>query len=251
MPDPTTVVLIPARSGNQSVPGKNVLPLGGFPLVAYSIAAGRACDLVSDTIVSTNSESVAELCRQFGASVPFLRPEAISQANSTDIEFFHHFVDYARDSGGTVPDLIVHLRPTTPLREVAVIDEAVRYMQTHPTVTALRSMEKTELTPYKLFRMVGEFAKPFMSIDGEPEFYNWPRQRFDTTYVPNGHVDIVRPAVFESTGLLHGTQIKLWVTDHTADIDSMRDYERAKELLADPRFKPLIDELEAHNAQLP
>ena len=88
------VALIPARSGSKSVPEKNILPLGNYPLLAYSIAAGLASKYIDEVIVSTDSDKYAQIARSYGATVPFLRPENISCDDSTDIEFFIHYLDY-------------------------------------------------------------------------------------------------------------------------------------------------------------
>ncbi|WP_319582646.1 acylneuraminate cytidylyltransferase family protein [uncultured Pseudodesulfovibrio sp.] len=239
-----TVALVPARCGSKSVPDKNIFPLGGHPLVAYSIAAGMLAGDVSEVVVSTDSEKYADICRRYGANVPFLRPEAISRDSSLDIEFVRHYLDFLAERGLPEPDLIVHLRPTTPLRETAQIDAAVAYMQANPEATALRSAHRTSMTPYKMFVQSGEYMEACMKLKDEAESYNLPRQRFPRCYVPNGHVDILRPSVLHETGTLHGPRIKLWETRPVADIDEMCDCEFAERLLHDPAFRALRQYLE-------
>ena len=240
----TIVCIIPARSGSKGVPKKNIRNLGGYPLIAYSIGAAKLSIYIEETVVSTDSKDIAIIGEKYGASVPFLRPKEIAQDNSLDIDFFQHYIGYLQNKSLKIPDLIVHLRPTTPLREVKVIDEAVEYMIENNDVTALRSMHKTHLTPYKMFKMNGEYALPFLNYKGIKEFYNLPRQVFEDAYIPNGYVDIVRPAILSNTGLLHGDKIKLWETEKVADIDVIEDYDYASALLNEQRFEPILRYLE-------
>lgn len=239
------IALIPARSGSKSVPDKNILPLGRYPLIAYSIAAAKMSKYIERVFVSTDSREYAEIAKQYGAEAPFLRPAEFSQDLSTDNETFAHFLTYLNDRGEPVPDLIVHFRPTTPLRDIKIVDQAIEYMQTHPEATSVRSMHKTHLTPYKMFRLDGEFAKPFLS-DSRSEFYNLPRQMFEDTFLPNGQVDVVRPNILLEHGSFHGDNIKLWITPKVADIDVREDYDFARQLLGRKDFQPLHDYLKEH-----
>ena len=238
------ICIIPARSGSKGVPKKNIRNLGGYPLLAYSIAAAKLSLYIEETVVSTDSKDIAIIGEKYGASVPFLRPKEIAQDNSLDIEFFQHYLNYLQNKSLKIPDLIVHLRPTTPLREIKVIDEAVEYMMKNNEATALRSMHKTHLTPYKMFKMNGGYAIPFLNYEGIKEFYNLPRQVFEDAYIPNGYVDIVRPAILLNSGLLHGDKMKLWETEKVADIDVLEDYDYASALLNEQRFEPILHYLE-------
>lgn len=238
------VCIIPARSGSKSVPGKNIIALGKHPLIAYSIAEARLSRYIDETVVSTDADEIGGIAKKYGASVPFLRPEEISQDRSLDIEFFQNYLDFLDGQSIEIPDLIVHLRPTTPLREINVIDKAIEYMIENSGATALRSAHKTDLTPYKMFKLEGEYMAPFLMYEGHKEFYNLPRQVFDDAYIPNGYVDIIRPSVLLSTGLLHGEKIKLWETDMIPDIDSLHDYHFAGKILHEKRFEPILNYLE-------
>lgn len=235
--------IIPARGGSKSIPKKNIIDLGQYPLIAYSIAAGKLSEYIEDVVVSTDSEEIGSIARKYGASVPFLRPQEIAGDNSLDIEFFQHYLEFLENKIMAIPDLIVHLRPTTPLRDPKVIGEAIKYMIDNEGASSLRSMDKTQLTPYKMFKKNGEYAIPFLTYQGVREFYNLPRQTFGDNYIPNGYVDIIRPSVLQKTGLLHGETMKLWETDKVADIDSIEDYEFAKNIFCQRRFKPILDYL--------
>lgn len=225
------VGLIPARSGSKSIPRKNIIQFGGHPLIAYSIAASKSSELINETIVTTDSAEIADIAIKYGAQVPFLRPAEISKDDSLDIDFFRHYLMYLENNAIELPDLIVHLRPTTPLRNPESIDAAVRYMLENENATALRSAHKTHLTPYKMFYMDREFMKPFLQYEGINEFYNLPRQVFKDCYLPNGYVDIVRPSIIKRTEMLHGERIKLWATEPVLDIDVLSDLDFAQTVL--------------------
>lgn len=240
------LALIPARGGSKGIPGKNIFKLNGHPLIAYSIAVAKLSKYINRIIVTTDDKIIAGISREYGAEAPFLRPRRISGDNSLDIEFFLHALDWLKRIEGYIPNLIVHLRPTTPLRDVRVVDRAILEIIKDIKATSLRSAEILDCeSPYKLFKKKGPYYEFFGKEDfktGE-EYYNYPRQRFPSTYRPNGYVDIVRPKVLFETGLLHGKYIRAFITDKVADIDSLKDFEIAQRLLCEPQFRYLRDML--------
>ena len=92
-----TIAIIPARGGSKGIPGKNIAPLLGHPLIAYSIAAAHASRGVSRTIVSTDSEEIAAISRRYGAEVPFMRPAELSTDISTDRDFLIHAINWLKE----------------------------------------------------------------------------------------------------------------------------------------------------------
>ena len=112
---PAAVALIPARAGSERVPGKNVRPLAGHPLLAYSIAAAHESAIFDAVVVSTDSEQIAEIALRYGAAAPELRPPEIATATSPDIEWVLHAM---RDRG---EDAFAILRPTSPFRTAGTI----------------------------------------------------------------------------------------------------------------------------------
>ena len=240
--DKKVMALIPARGGSKSIPKKNIVDLGGFPLIAYSIAAAKLSKHISRIIVSTDSEEIAEVAKQYGAEVPFMRPAEYARDDSEDIEFVQHALDWLGKNEGYVPDLIVHLRPTTPLREAAVIDTAIEEILGDAKATALRSAHESEYTTYKLFRKEGDYMHFFGAEDfaKNEEYYNKPRQALSQTYNCNGYVDVIRPRVLKETGMLHGPCIRAFITERIADIDRLQDLDFAHQLLQDEKYFPLI-----------
>jgi CMP-N-acetylneuraminic acid synthetase len=206
------LALIPARGGSKGIPRKNLIPLLGKPLIAYSIEQALASKWITRTIVSTDDAEIAAVARQYGASVPFMRPAEYAQDRSLDLEVFHHALEWLRDHEGYTPEMVVHLRPTGPVRRVAVIDEAIALMQQHPEADALRSVSMPAQTPYKMWRITGGYLEPLLTVEGVAEPYCMPRQGLPQVFWQNGYVDIIRPATILEQGLMAGKIIIPFVT---------------------------------------
>ena len=113
------VALVPARAGSKGVPNKNIRSLAGHPLLAYSVRAGVKAGNIDRVIVSTDSAEYADIAKRYGGEAPFLRPAPLAGDRSSDYEFIAHALDWMQQNEKRLPDLIVHLRPTTPLREAS------------------------------------------------------------------------------------------------------------------------------------
>ena len=238
------LALIPARGGSKGIQKKNIADLGGYPLIAYSIAAARLSKHINRIIVTTDDRDIACIAKKFGAETPFLRPKKISGDRSLDIDFIRHTLDWLQRHEKYIPDLIVHLRPSTPLREIKVVDRAILEILKDGNATALRSAEifNKEL-PYKLFKKNGAYCSFFGKEDfaKNDEYYNYPRQRFPLIYRPNGHVDIILTRVLLNTGLLHGKYIYAYITEKVVDIDNKEDLAAAQNIYNDEKYKSLLD----------
>ncbi|KAB1441295.1 cytidylyltransferase domain-containing protein [Pseudodesulfovibrio senegalensis] len=117
--------LITARGGSKGVPGKNWKMIAGRPLIAWTVAAARACSCLDRIVVSTDHEEIAEAARNAGAEVPFMRPEELSRDDSPHIDCVLHALDWLEREQGYVPDCVCLLQPTSPLRLPEDIDGAV------------------------------------------------------------------------------------------------------------------------------
>lgn len=229
--------LIPARGGSKGVPKKNIKILGKLPLIAYSIKVAKKSKYIRRVIVTTDDQETANISRNYGAEILYLRPKKISTGDSIDIDFFKYHIKYLIDNHLDVPDLIVHLRPTTPFRDVSVIDDAIEFFKKDKRASSLRSANIANVTPYKIFKKDGKYMKPFLSSNLAVEFYNLPRQAFEEAYVPNGYVDIVQPDIFKSSNILHGDNILLYKTQETVDIDTIEDFEFAEQILKKQKYE--------------
>jgi len=235
------LALIPARGGSKGIPKKNIINLGGHPLIAYSIAVAKLSKFINRTIVTTDSEEISGIAKKYRAEVPFLRPKRISGDKSLDVEFFHHALNWLKKNEGYEPDLIVHLRPITPAREAWLVDKAISEITNDRKATALRSAHAARYNGYKTFRKEKEYIHFFGKEDfkEKEEYYNYPRQALPATYNPNGYVDIVLPKILKKTGTLHGKYIRAFITERVADIDDIEDVRFAKELLKEKKYMPL------------
>ena len=156
------VALVPARAGSTRVPGKNIAPLAGHPLLAYSIAAARASGLFTTVLVSTDSEEIAEIARRYGAEVPSLRPAAIAGATSPDIEWVRLVLD------GRDEELFSILRPTSPFRTAATIRRAWDALHAVPDADSVRAIRPVKEHPGKMWRIDGELMVPLLAqVNGE------------------------------------------------------------------------------------
>lgn len=236
--------IIPARGGSKGIPRKNLLPLGGYPLIAYSIAAAKAARSVDRVLVSTDSEEIADTARRFGAEAPFLRPAEISGDAAGDAEFMAHALGWLRQHEAAVPEYLVHLRPTTPLRDPALLDEATRRMLAVPDATSLRSGHEASESPFKWFLRGEGGCFTAISRDYSNDDLNKPRQAFPKVYIPDGYVDIVRTAAFEGSGLLHGPKMLGFVSPPCHEVDSARDFEYLEFELG-RTGSPLLEKLKA------
>lgn len=232
-----TIVIIPARGGSKGVPKKNIRNLGGYPLIAYSIVACRLSKKIDRIIVSTDSPEIARIAESFGAEVPFMRPPEISKDTSTDIEFMEHAIDWFQKNEGEIPEFLVHIRPTTPLRDPELIDQAVEKLIDKPEATSLRSMHEIRESPYKLFGIKDDFLVGLYPDDPRPEYYNLPRQNFPPVYQPNGYVDIVKSETILNLKSLHGSKILSFLTPNVGEIDSLDDFDYIEYILDKKKFQ--------------
>lgn len=135
------LALIPARAGSKRLPKKNIMPLGGQPLIAWTIKAALEAKLDMDVMVSTDSEEIAKIALDYGAEVPFLRPESLAQDTSTSFEAIEYTLKTLADSGRHY-DYVMFLQPTSPFRQGQHIEQAY-LMLTHLNANAVVSV--TEL----------------------------------------------------------------------------------------------------------
>ena len=122
------IAIIPARKGSKGLPGKNIMPLKGKPLIAYSIEKALEAKYIDDVYISTDCEKIAKIAKKYKGLVPILRPDEISQDNSTDKDFIRHWLDFLISSNNQIPELIVQLRPTSPIRNTKNIEKGIEMM---------------------------------------------------------------------------------------------------------------------------
>lgn len=227
------LAIIPARGGSKSIPRKNLRLLGGKPLIAYSIEQANRSGFITRVVVSTDEQEIAEVSRHYGAEVPFLRPPELAQDDTPDLPVFQHALTWLEQHKGYVPDLVVHLRPTTPNRRVETIDLAIQTYLKHPDIDSLRSVTPAEHSPFKMWFIKDDGClQPVIRLGNRHESFNLPRQALPPAYQGDGYIDITRPDVILGSGSMTGGRILAFLTDEPCvDIDHEKDLMEAESLL--------------------
>ncbi|HOV07468.1 MAG TPA: acylneuraminate cytidylyltransferase family protein, partial [Anaerolineaceae bacterium] len=178
------LAIIPARGGSKGIPRKNINLFAGYPLISYSITAALQSNSVTRVIVSTDDEEIAAIARQWGAETPFLRPAELAQDNTTDLPVFQHALRWLKENENYTPDLVIHLRPTSPIRPRQCVDDAVHILLEHPEADSVRGVVLSGQNPFKMWRLHGKENKliPLLTVEGIAEPYNAPRQSLPPTY---------------------------------------------------------------------
>jgi CMP-N,N'-diacetyllegionaminic acid synthase len=229
--------IIPARGGSKGVPRKNIIDVGGYPLIAYTIAACRLSKNISRIIVSTEDEEIAQVSEEFGAEVPFIRPAHLSEDNSSDVGFLQHFFDNFEE------DEVALMRPTSPFRDPEIIDQSIiEYREAPNDITGFRTVNEINENPYKVVKLVDNYFEGFFpEYNGIKNYTNLPRQTFPKAHTGNGYIDIVkRDTVYQ--GNTFGHKIYGCKTDPVVDIDSKFDLKIARLLTLE--YDRIIDMLQ-------
>lgn len=226
------LALIPARQGSKSIIDKNIKSLAGKPLLAYSIEQALASKYINRVIVSTDSEYYQQIAEAFGAEVPFLRPESISGDLTPDLEVFQHALQWLQKNEDYTPDIIVHLRPTSPFREVKEIDEMIEELLAHPQWDSIRAVCPVPHTPYKMwFLREDKTLAPLLMLEGIADPYNQPRQALPEVYLQTANIDVVRYDTIVAQNSMTGKNIGGYVQKIFNDIDLQSDWEKAEHLI--------------------
>ncbi len=230
-----TLALIPARGGSKGIPRKNIKDFAGFPLIAWSIAAAKRSQLVTRVIVSTDDEEIAAVAREYGAETPFLRPAELAQDKTTDLPVFEHALKWLEDIEGYKPEVVIQLRPTSPIRPLNCVDDALRILLAHPEADCVRGVVPAGQNPFKMWRFNGadQPLKPLLEVEGIAEPYNAPRQILPPVYWQTGHIDAIRTSTITRKHSLTGEVIYPLVIDakFTVDIDTPPDWAKYEALV--------------------
>ena len=236
MSKPEVLAIIPARGGSKGIPRKNIRPFIGSPLIAYSIAAGLQSETVTRVIVSTDDEEIAAVSRNNGAETPFLRPAELAGDRILDLPVFQHALQWLAEHENYHPDVVVHLRPTTPLRPPDLVDHAVRILFDHPKADSVRGLTPAHQNPFKMWLLDDEDKpiRPLIPVPAIAESYNAPRQILPTAYAHNGLIDIIRPATILQLNSMSGKTILpvLFDPNYDVDLDTPEDWRRAEERIS-------------------
>ena len=229
---PNTLAIIPARGGSKGLPRKNVRMLGNMPLIAYTIRAAVQ-SRVERVIVSTDDPEIAEVSRQYGAEVPFVRPAEYSSDTATSLAVLQHALSYMEGTGMKV-DHVVFLQPTSPFRNSTHLDEALaRYFQVGAT-SLIGVTDVQEFHPYFMFTINHESVlRPLFDLENRP----LRRQDLPSFYRINGAIYITKRDYYNN--LSDGSAIFDWSSlaaypmdaPSSVDINDYLDFQKAELML--------------------
>ncbi len=249
---PAAIALIPARSGSKRVTDKNIRPLRGHPMIAYTIRAAIDSGIFQRVVVSTDSAQYAEIARHYGAEVPFLRPAEFSGDRSPDVEWIGHALQsFAQEERHF--DCFSILRPTSPFRLPETIRRAWAEFLAQEGIDSLRAVEKCAQHPGKMWVIRGSIMTPILPyFNGETPWHSSQYAALPEVYVQNASLEIAWSRVLES-GTISGNTVCPFLTRDSegVDVNNEGDWQYVNYLLENQTIAlPLIDAI-AFSGELP
>ena len=218
------VAIIPARSGSKSIKDKNIIKYKNKPLIYHSIKIALKSKFIDRVIVSTDSKKYAEISKKIGAEVPFLRPKKFSEDKSNDSGWIQHAIEYLVNKEKYYPHFIIHLRPTSPNRELKTFVKGIKwFLKNKNKATSMRSVSNFSQPPQKLFQIKKNFLTGFFNEKYKGEYHSKPRQDYPNTYLPNGYIDILKTSYILKSKRIYGDKILSYITHPILDIDTKQD----------------------------
>ena len=229
---PETIAIIPARAGSERVPGKNTRMLAGHPLLAYSIAAAVDSGVCNRVVVSTDSEAIAEIARDYGADVPGLRPSELATSDAHDIGFLRHAMEMW--CPGEDDQLWVILRPTSPLRTGNTVEQAHRKLVDLDWADSIRALRPVAEHPSKMWRYDPATCEASTYIPGQTAF-NGPISQQEPLFVQASSLEIVRRKPALEHNSIAGASVAGFVMPESEshDINTPHDWIVLEHLVAD------------------
>lgn len=223
------IAIIPARGGSKGLPGKNIIPLGGKPLIAWSIEAAKKSKLIERVIVTTDDEKIASVVKEYGAEVPFIRPAELAQDDTPPDPVLRHTLQFLEEKEGVEPEIIVWLEPPCPFRTPEEIDAAIEMLQNDPKADSLRSVIEPFQNPFKSWTIEGKYLRPLIEKKGQV-LHTGPRQKTQKVYWQNGALFLLKYDTIMKKGNFFGDNIIPYImkSDRFVDIDKKEDLELAE-----------------------
>jgi len=220
-----------ARGGSKGLPGKNIRPVGGKPLIAWTLEAALKCPLVNRVVVTTDSQEIADVCRAFGAEVPFLRPSELAQDDTPGMDPLLHAVRWLEDNENYRPELVMLAQATSPLRPAEDMSRAIELLF-EKSADAVVSVTPVEEHPFAMKRMDEDGR--MTDYVGQENPVN-RRQDLPPLYVLNGAIYLVRRDVLlrEETFYTDCTYGLIMPPERSIDVDTAWDLYLADLILRD------------------
>jgi CMP-N,N'-diacetyllegionaminic acid synthase len=230
---PTAVAFVPARSGSERVPGKNVRPLAGHPLLAYAIETALQSGVFARVVVSTDSEEIAQIARWYGADVPFLRPAEYATSTSPDVEWLAFTLERLEESF----DLFAIVRATNPFRGPDAVRRGLEQLLATPEADSLRAVELVKQHPGKMWVLAEDRRTMSPLLDQshlEVAWHAGQYQALPPVYSQNSALEIAWTRVVSETGTREGRVVAPFFTQRYEgfNVDDEEDWQRAEGLLA-------------------
>ena len=230
---PRAIAFVPARSGSERVPGKNVRPLAGHPLLAYAIETARQSGIFERIVLSTDSDEIADVGRAYGADVPFLRPAEYATSTSPDIEWLRHTVERLDEDY----DVFAIVRATNPFRGPATIRRGYEQLLATPEADSIRAIELVKQHPGKMWVLDGDGRTMRPILDQSHLDVAWHAGQFQAlppVYVQNSALEIAWMRVVSETGTREGRVLAPFFTEgyEGLNVDDEEDWQRAEQLVA-------------------
>jgi CMP-N-acetylneuraminic acid synthetase len=226
--------LVPAREGSKGVPGKNIRPLGGRPLLAYTADAARSSGVIERLVLSTDSEAIAAVGRAAGIDVPFLRPRELAADDTPMIAVVEHALQ-ALAADGCVPEIVVLLQPTSPLRRAEHVRTAVELLRESgaDSVVSVAALPR-HVSPDYVMRIEDGRLLPFLPPFLPDGTRVTRRQDARPAYSRDGTVYAFWRRTLERSGSIYGDDVRplLIAETDSLSIDTETDWEEAERLVA-------------------
>ena len=219
--------LVPARSGSKRLKNKNLKKIKNLSLVARAIINCKKSINIDRTFLSTNSKKIKNEGLKYGAEVPFLRSKKNSQDNSNDFDVIKEFLDKVNKIEKKIPDYIIFIRPTTPIRDSVLVDKAIKKFRSLKDYDSLVSVHEMNEPVHKKFFIKKNKLKPAignLTLDQA----NNPRQNFKKSYTANGYLDLIKTKNIILKKNYLGRDCYPFITQSVIDIDDQIDFEIAK-----------------------
>ena len=216
---PKAVAFIPARSGSKRVPNKNIRPLDGHPMLAYSIHTAVQSGIFDSVICATDSELYADIARHYGAEVPFLRCADISGDKSPDIEWVAWMLNELSQLGREY-DAFSILRPTSPFRQTETIQRAWQQFTDDPHADSLRAVEKCKQHPGKMWVVRGKRMLPLLPYeDGQTPWHSSQYAALPEIYAQDASLEIAWTRVAIEQNSIAGEAIVPFISQGNEGLD--------------------------------
>lgn len=228
------LAVIPARGGSKGLPKKNIKILNAHPLLAYSILAAQQSQLITRIITDSDSEKIISVAKKYNCETPFIRPAGFAGDTSTDIEVFSHALKWLKENENYIPELVIHLRPTSPVRQKNLIDICIRKLL-ETDADSLRVVTPSAITPYKMWTLHADkkYMEPLLKIENIDEPYNLPRQKLPVVYWQVGTLDVIRTKTITEKKSMSGKKIIPYIIEgkFAIDIDDENSFLKAEKII--------------------